>query len=193
MGVSTIQRATDVHQRYNIPTSITVQVDTREKYPVLFPDNILIPHPEIASKNIMIAVLVENTKLDCGDYRLKEFPECCVIERKGSILEIYKNMMDTNDMVRQAKSFRKLSAVEYPYLMIEASPVETVTPTPELQMPELALHRLAVASAKYGLHLLWLPLKRHDPSVRRKVGTMMIHLMLGCALRPYLDVIPELL
>lgn len=193
MDVKTIQRPTDVHLRYSIPTSICVQVDTREKYPVLFPDNILIPHPEISSKNLMIKVTVENVCLQCGDYRLKEYPECCVIERKGSILEIYKNMMDTNDSIRQAKSFRKLSAVEYPYLMIEASPVETVTATPELQCPELALHRLAVAAAKYGLHLLWLPLKRHDPSVRRKVGTMMVHLMLGCALKTHLDIIPELL
>ena len=193
MGVKTIQRTSEVHHRYNIPSVITIEADTREKYPVTFPDNILIPHPEISTKNIMIKVLVEHTKLECGDYRIKEYPDCCVIERKGSILEIYKNMMDAIDSVRQAKSFRKLSAVEYPYLMIEASPVETVTPTPELQCPELALHRLAVAAAKYGLHLLWLPLKRHDPSVRRKVGTMMVHLMLGCALKTYLDVVPELL
>jgi hypothetical protein len=31
---------TSVHYRYSIPTSITVEIDTREKHPVKFPSTI---------------------------------------------------------------------------------------------------------------------------------------------------------
>ena len=82
-------RKLDIHWRYKIPSEITIQVDTREQFPLLFPAIIQIGHPELTYKKIPIAVKTERVKLDCGDYRLKEYPTDCIVERKASQLEIY--------------------------------------------------------------------------------------------------------
>lgn len=189
-----IPRKTDIYYRYGIPNVITIQIDTREQIPILFPAMVQIGHPELTFKNIPIAVKVERTKLDFGDYRIKEYPTICVVERKASQLEIYKNMNDSLDRIRQAKSFRKLaSGCKYPYLLVEASAAELLATNPRVKQPELICHRLALAIAKYKFQLMFIPWKARSPVVRRKVGTLMIHLMLGCILEAKFDVPPTLL
>jgi len=186
-----VKNKTDIHYRYKIPTHVTVQIDTREQYPILFPVRILIPHPEQAYKDLIVEVKIEHRALEYGDYRLKEYPNCCVIERKASQPELFKNLMESVDAVRQAKSFRKLSECEYPYLLIEASPDEMLDDR-MMKNPEVVVHRLALVGAKYGFHILWFPWKKQGSSARRKLGTLLIHIMLGCALRATLDILPEL-
>lgn len=182
-------RDADTKTRYSIPGVVTVQVDTREKAPLLFPSTISIPHPEDTWKQLTIQVKTEKVKLDYGDYRLKEYPMECVIERKGSQLEIFKNMIDSTDRIRQSKSFRKLTECHYPYILIEASPASLM----EGDDAEKVVHRLGVAIAKYGLHVLWMPWKGYGPVARRKIGTIMVHLMLSYGIHKKLDIIPELI
>jgi len=187
-------RKTDVYYRYQIPNLITVQIDTREQVPMLFPDIIHIGHPEVTHISIPVAVKQERHKLDFGDYRLAEYPDLCVIERKASQLEIYKNLNESHDRIRQAKAFRKLMAgCKYPYLMVEASPAELLKAGTICKNPEITVHRLALALAKYGLQALFVPWKSRSPGTRRKVGTLMLHLMLGYALQDTFDVAPTLL
>lgn len=187
-------RKTDVHFRYDIPTEVTVQIDTREQVPMLFPSIVKIGHPELTYKDIPIEVKTERVALDFGDYRLKEYPDLCVVERKATALEIYKNLNDSFDRIRQAKSFRKLMAgCKYPYLLVEASPAELLSDDPHIKEPELLVHRLALAIAKYNFRALFIPWKSRDPNTRRKVGTLLVHLMLGCALQEKFDVPPVLL
>jgi len=182
-------RKCDIHYRYEIPTLITVQIDTREQIPMLFPSMIQIGHPEMTHKMLPVEVVVQRVKLDFGDYRLAEYPDLCVIERKASQLEIYKNMTESLDRIRQAKAFRKLTTgCRYPYIMIEASPAELLSSDPRIKQPELVCHRLALAIAKYDLRALFIPWKSRNPDVRRKVGTFLLHLMLGCALKEKFDV-----
>lgn len=189
-----IPRKTDIYYRYKIPNVITVQIDTREQVPMLFPNMIMIGHPELTFKSLPVAVKQEKTKLDFGDYRLKEYPNLCVIERKASQLEIYKNMNESLDRIRQAKAFRRLSTgCKFPYLMVEASAGELLSSNARVKQPELVCHRLALAIAKYNLRLLFIPWKSRNPDTRRKVGTLMLHLMLGCALQASFDVPPVLL
>lgn len=189
-----IPKKTDIYYRYDIPSVITVQIDTREQIPLLFPAMVSIGHPELTYKNIPIAVQVERVKLDFGDYRLKEYPTICVVERKASQLEIYKNMNESLDRIRQAKAFRKLtSGCKYPYLLVEASPAELLSTNPHIKQPELVCHRLAIAIAKYKFQALFIPWKCRSPIVRRKVGTFLTHLMLGCVLETKFDVPPVLL
>ncbi len=83
-------RKTDIYLRYAIPTLVTVQIDTREKYPLLFPDIVKIANPERSYLMLPIQVVTQHIKLDSGDYRLKEYPTDCIIERKASQLEIFK-------------------------------------------------------------------------------------------------------
>jgi len=189
-----LPRKTDVYYRYKIPNIITVQIDTREQIPLLFPDTLMIGHPELTHLSLPIAVKQEKTKLDFGDYRLKEYPDQCVIERKASQLEIYKNMNESLDRIRQAKAFRRLSTgCKYPYLLVEASAGELLSSNALVKQPELVCHRLGLAIAKYNLRLLFIPWKARNSDTRRKVGTLMLHLMVACALQETFDVPPVLL
>lgn len=182
----------DVHRRYNIPTSVIVQVDSRENIPVLFPSNIFIQHPEISHQNLRIAVGQEVCKLECGDYRLKQWPQCCVIERKASQMELFQNLL-TLDAARQARSFRKLSAMEFPYLLLEEGPSELMRVTKHVKEPDIILNRLSIALANYGLRLLWIPFGKRNVLARRRLGSFMVHLMLSHAIHQNFDVVPQLL
>jgi len=189
-----IPKKTDVYYRYDIPNIVTVQIDTREQIPMLFPSMIQIGHPELTYRNILVAVQVEKIKLPFGDYRLKEYPKICVVERKASQLEIFKNINDSHDRIRQAKAFRKLATgCKYPYLLVEASPGELLSDNPHVKQPELICHRLAIAIAKYKFQALFIPWKSRNSNIRRKVGTFLLHLMLGCVLEEKFDVPPVLL
>lgn len=187
-------RKTDVHWRYKIPTEITIQEDTREQYPLLFPTIIQIGHPELTYKMIPVAVKHERIKLDCGDYRLKEYPAECIVERKASQLEIWKNLNDSLDRIRQAKAFRKLVAsCAHPVLLVEASPQELFSNDSHIKNPELVAHRLSLAIAKYGFHVIFLPWKSRCATTRRKAGQLLLHLMMGYVLQKTFDVPPVLL
>lgn len=187
-------RITDKHRRYKIPTEITIQVDSREQYPLLFPSIIKIGDPELTYKMIPIAVKTQRIKLDCGDYRIKEYPRECIAERKASQLEIYKNLNDSHDRIRQAKAFRKLVAsCEHPLLLVEASPGELLGDNPRIKNPEIVAHRLSLVIAKYGFHVIFLPWKSRQCATRRKAGHLLLHIMLGYVLAKCFDVPPVLL
>ena len=187
-------RKTDVHWRYKIPAEVTIQEDTREQYPSLFPAIIQIGHPELTYKMIPIAVKHERIKLDCGDYRLKEYPTECIVERKASQLEIWKNLNESHDRIRQAKAFRRLVAsCNHPVLLVEASPAELLGNDPRIKNPELVAHRLSLAIAKYGFHVIFLPWKSRNAATRRKAGHLLLHLMMGYVLQKTFDVPPVLL
>jgi len=181
----------EICRRYEIPAIITVQIDTREKLPILFPSTVRISHPERKGAYIVLSVCTERTKLDYGDYRLKQYPNCCVVERKASQQELSKNMTDYEDSIRQAKSFRKLCSCEYPYLLIEASPAEMLKVSDMVKQPDIVLHKLSVSAAKYGLRILWIPWGR-TASRRKQLGEIILHLMLGCAVHKNLDILPVL-
>lgn len=184
-----IPRKTDKHWRYKIPTVITIQVDTREQYPLLFPAMIQIGDPELTYKMIPIAVKTERIKLDCGDYVLKEYPRECIAERKASQLEIYKNLNDSHDRIRQAKAFRKLVAsCNHPLLLVEASPGELLGNNPRIKNPEIVAHRLSLAIAKYGFQVIFLPWKSRSSDTRRKAGHLLLHIMMGYVLQKTFDV-----
>ena len=187
-------RKTDVNWRYKIPARITVQVDTREQYPLLFPELLQIGHPELTYKMIPIEVKVEVVKLYAGDYCIKEYPAECIVERKASQLEIWKNLNESHDRIRQAKAFRKLVAsCAHPVLLVEASPLELFSNDPHIKNPELVPHRLSLAIAKYGFQVIFLPWKSRNATTRRKAGHLLLHLMMGYTLMKTFDVPPTLL
>ena len=179
---------TDTHYKYSIPTTITVQIDSREKNPVPFPAAIKIVNPEKRGERMLVKVQTEKLPLPCGDYRLKEYPDCCVVERKGGQRELFKNMFNPLDSVRQAKSFRKLAACEYPYVVVELQPEEIMRKSQHVPDTEALVHRMTMAFVKYGFHVLWIPWRKRKSSGRYDLGMLLTHLMLGCALKKTFDV-----
>ena len=94
----------------------TVQVDTREQVPLIFPKNIVIQED---GKRRVIGIEVERVKLDTGDYRLKEAPTCMVIERKGAMTELVQNFQ-TQDCPRFRRALSRLSLeCEYPVMLLD--------------------------------------------------------------------------
>lgn len=184
----------DVHYRYGIPTKVTVIIDTREKIPLLFPETIMVTHPELTYRELPVVVGVERAKLEFGDYLLKEYPDQGVVERKASQMELFKNLNDSKDRIRQAKSFRKLaSGCKYPYILVECSPARLLAKNLLIKQRELVVHRLSLAIAKYGLSAIFIPWQSRNPDTRRTLGTFIVHLMLSCVLQEKFDVPPVLL
>lgn len=184
-------KKSDAQYRFNIPSSIVVEVDSREQYPVKFPATLRIVHPEQPKKRLLIKVKTRKKALPYGDYRLAAYPECCVIERKAGQRELYKNIFNPRDAVRQAKSFRKLSQCEFPYLLIELTPAEILQQNPHIPDTEILLNRLSMVFVKYGFHILWIPWRSRKKTGRRQLGTFLAHLMLMSALRKSYEVLPE--
>ncbi|HEC61694.1 MAG TPA: hypothetical protein ENI27_05505 [bacterium] len=183
----------EVYARYDIPPIITMQIDTREQLPLLFPSTIRIPHPERMGKDLVIEIKTQRIKLPYGDYRLAEFPECCVIERKGSARELNTNLLSPIDAIRQAKAFRRLSTCEHPCLFIEASPNGLWTATKYIRDPQRLLASLTMVVAKYGFQLIWLPWIHKGPAGRREAGGILAHLMLAYGIQKTLDILPDLI
>jgi ERCC4-type nuclease len=184
----------DIHYRYQIPTLITVEVDSRERLPIKFPATIKIIHPERPMERLLVKVQTAVATLPFGDYRLAEYPNCCVIERKAGQRELLKNLFNPTDAVRQAKSFRKLSQCEFPYVLVELSPEQILKYTEHVPDPEALMHKLSLVFAKYGFHVLWMPWRNRTSTYeRRQLGVFLVHLMLSCALLKTLDVLPEVL
>ena len=71
-----IPRKTDVYYRYKIPNKITIQIDTREQIPMLFPAMIMVGHPELTYKSLPIAVIAEHISLQHSPQRISEVV-CC--------------------------------------------------------------------------------------------------------------------
>lgn len=168
----------------NIPAGLTVQIDSREKYPLLFPANIFLPNPDphrFRSGPIPVPLTTETTSLACGDYRLAEYPDCCIVERKGSCDELLKNLCSLTDSARQAAAFLRLArSCKYPYLLIEASPASLFSSDiPPQYQGDLSL-RLGQALSTYKLSALWVSQCR-TPDARRNLGEFLVYLMLGYA------------
>jgi ERCC4-type nuclease len=184
----------DVYYLRRIPARITVEIDTRERIPIKFPATIKIVHPDKPLERLLIEVKTKRVKLEYGDYRLSEYPDCCVIERKAGQRELLKNIFNPKDAVRQAKSFRKLSQCEFPYLLFELSPEQMLRHTEHVRDPEALMHKLSLVCAKYGFHVLWMPWRtRRTTYARRQLGVFLTHLMLSCALFKTFDILPEVL
>ena len=158
------------------PSAVTVQVDDREKLPLLFPATVRV---WTGQKSRLVRVSVERVRLNCGDYRLKEAPRLCLVERKGSAEELYRNLMDPEDSRRQARAFSRLArGARYPYLLVETAASTLLCRTPRTPEPERFLQRLSRVLSQFGLHLMLLPQTSTSAS-RRVAGTLVIQLALG--------------
>lgn len=117
--------------------------------------------------------------LAVGDYCLKGAETLAVIERKGSISEIAKNMLDRQDLARQLRAFDRLSAAcEYPILLVEQTVGELLRPTKYAPDPGRAIDELFRWLAHYRIHL-WLVGQCRLPARRRLVGELVLRALVA--------------
>lgn len=160
----------------SLPKTITVEVDSREKFPLLFPATLRVWHDGALR---ILAVKTKRTKLDAGDYRIAGFPNC-IVERKGSVNELAGNFLNPADAIRQANAFDRLScACIHPVLLVEETPTSFLRQS--LTSPEDVERVVSILFekvAQYGFQLIMMP-KTTNPSSRRLAGAMVVQAMLA--------------
>lgn len=168
-----------------IPSALTVQIDTREKYPLLFPSNIYVEDPSKANVPVLVSIATEHLALKTGDYRLKEYPDSCVVERKASQQELIKNLFNTKDFARQSASFARLaSCCTHPILLLETTPLELAS-SKYIDNPDRLLNRITRVSNYYGFQLFFAG-RSSSATGRRALGSFLLHTMVGYSLYPNL-------
>lgn len=153
---------------------LIVNVDSREKYPVLFPATIRIKEQVFEVQSVI-------SRLSYGDYSLSCDPTGCVIERKGSQAELLTNLFDPIDMPRACRAFARLADyARRPVLLLDMRPSELLD-TSRLAPgfdPDDLLSRLYQVVAKYNFLLLF---AGHNPD-RRVLGRHLLSMMAHFAL-----------
>lgn len=161
------------------PNKLTVNIDTRENFPVLFPEYLEWYPSRRSTSPVHIPVDRRKVRLLVGDYRLAEFPKCCIIERKASASELTKNLLST-DHGRFSAAFQRLvDGCRYPYLLIDDN-ISRITLPSEHAHPAAALDALFRLCATSGVRLLWVGNAR-TRKARRLLGATLLRLMLAHA------------
>lgn len=163
-----------------VPRSVELVVDSREKYPLLFPETITW-HPDRSSDTKLIKLKVVEAKLDYGDYLLAKWPDKAVIERKGSLDELCQNLL-TDDYARFTAALDRLIAnCTAPYILLDASITDLWTPTAHCTEPAQVWDALCRTVVHRKIPLLWAgSAKLAGP--RRILGGQIARLLLAHAL-----------
>ncbi len=104
-----------------------ISVDTRERQPLPFPRHLVLPNPRFppwvrSKKTDRVEVIRE--ALPTGDYLLKGFEAATLIERKGRLREVVKNVLDERDRRRFVSCLKRLrSECQFPVLLLEGTPL----------------------------------------------------------------------
>ena len=113
-------------------------------------------------------------KLPTGDYVLSGSESECIIERKGSLLEISKNCFDKKDRQRFIRELVRLKEeTSHPVLVLEGSPAQLL----ESHEGSIAVDALIRLLQEYGVELLLLPsgITKH----RRALGEWVARLLIN--------------
>lgn len=165
-----------------MPRSLTVYVDTREKYPLLFPATIQYWPKRLAAKPTTIVLRPTKRRLDTGDYLLARWPTTCIVERKASSSELWGNLM-TSDFPRAEAALTRLAeGCTHPILLLDMSPTEALRRSEYCMEPARALDQLYRMVISMGIHLLWAGNCRAN-GPRRALGEQAVRLMLAAAMK----------
>ena len=158
-----------------VPNKVMIEIDSREKFPLLFPANIRYFDESGSPKLIRVETIV--THLPTGDYRMKEFPTGCLIERKGAARELATNLLGP-DRRRCLSAIRRLcDSCHRPILLCDFSMADLQRDQPNLPAGRL-VSAVARLVSEYGLTLLIAgPCKRS--TYRKQLGATIVHFMLS--------------
>tara|TARA_Y100001938_G_scaffold135254_1_gene196688 strand:- start:3288 stop:3809 length:522 start_codon:yes stop_codon:yes gene_type:complete len=162
----------------------TLVQDTREKKPLLFPANIrLLDDATLptSKKTKLVRIHTVKEALTTGDYLLKGFERCTIIERKGSLREVAQNCLTKKDRPRFVECLKRMrDACEDPVLMLEGTPLEMTKVNRYVPEPAAAVDALMRLLNEYGIRLFLLPTQ--TASHRRASGEWALRLLINGAL-----------
>jgi hypothetical protein len=162
------------------PTHYTIIVDTREGRPLHFPATLEV-YDRLLCKITKVTLQEKKVGLSEGDYSLEGFESQVVVERKGSLREIYSNLL-TNDVHRQLKVFQRLQNIPHRALFIETPPSQILAkPSAEVPHPGAAMSILVQMCRVYHLDLLWMP-PATSATAKLVGGTLVAHYLIGTIL-----------
>jgi len=140
-----------------LPSKLTVEIDTREQHPLSFPATITVRDPFDLTTRV-IGLTTRKATLPTGDYRIAEYTNLCIVERKATVQELYSNLLGT-DRHRAGRAFVRLTrSCAHPTILLEATPASFFNPTPPLPgNPDILLSWMQYTVARMKLNLLWLP------------------------------------
>lgn len=158
---------------------VVVEIDCREKHPLLFPTQLIWSRGRGSRE--MVAVETVGRQLRFGDYRLAQAPNAVVIERKGSLDEIAQNLL-TRDHLRFREAWNRLiTGCDYPVLAIDGS-IATFDKLrgnyPDSITPEVVQCALWRWVAVHKVPVIWLG-NTTTINTRRAVGAQLLRLMLA--------------
>ncbi len=131
-----------------------------------------VPAPE--KKMVTVELHTVRQKLPTGDYVLSGSESTCIIERKGSLLEISKNLFDKKDRERFVRELVRLrEETTHPVLVLEGSPAQLL----DSHEGSIAVDALIRLLQEYGCELLLLPsgIAKH----RRALGEWVARLLIN--------------
>jgi len=130
--------------------------------------------PAQEKKMVTVELHTVRQKLPTGDYVLSGSESECIIERKGSLLEISKNCFDRKDRQRFIRELVRLKEeTSHPVLVLEGSPAQLL----ESHEGSIAVDALIRLLQEYGVELLLLPsgITKH----RRALGEWVARLLIN--------------
>lgn len=135
-------------------------------------------YPDRSDKYVLCTVKTKRVTLPEGDYTITGHERDVLVERKGSLDELCKNLL-TEDYARALDAFERLAgASDHPYLLLECTPAQLQRKTPWCEKPERVLSAMAHLVQRLGLHLLLVG-QCKTPHQKRVVGKMVLHLMMA--------------
>jgi hypothetical protein len=162
------------------PRKITVLIDSREQYPLFFPETIEWYRTR-SGKPQTIFLRTKLIRLPAGDYQLDGYDDA-IVERKGCLRELRDNLL--SDDYRRAKgAFVKLvEATDHPYLLIDETLGGVMTPTEHVAEPRMVIDALLDLAGAMGIRLLLVGGCK-AAGARRMLGEFVVRLLLSHALR----------
>ena len=154
--------------------NLLLLVDTREQNPLLFPKTVTYHESGTIRR---ASVVVQKSKLSYGDYALENFRSACVIERKGSIMEVTSNCL-TKDRARfEAALTRLATSCSHPVLFFEGDTRSLLRGTTRSDAAEFATDCLLQLLLQHKVQLLCCKTASFDD--RRLAGELVLRTLLA--------------
>jgi ERCC4-type nuclease len=154
----------------------TIVVDTREKKPLVFPAFLpsLIDAIQRTHQTVQLGTVRKEMKT--ADYYVLGFPEAVVIERKGHLDEVAKNVLTSTGRRRFVAELERLKdGVRWPYLLFEGTASTLARPTKRNPSPHIVVDALLDLLLAYNVPMLLLP--SGSDTQRRRVGELAARLL----------------
>lgn len=163
----------------------TILRDRREKRPLIFPTTMAIWNPDSPPTDpvgMTVRLCVQRVTLPTGDYLLRGYESCTIIERKGNLDELAGNLQTSQGRRRFIAELERLrNECMDPVLLLEGDPVSLQRTRREDTDPPLVRDMLLHVLAEYEVRLFLLPCQ--TVAHRRAAAEWAVSLLLTGAVR----------